>query len=251
MGFLGSSTGKSKGGSPAPPPDPRNTPENAQAYLQANPDVAQNSFFAANPWEHWTRHGQAEGRQWGPQSQALEFGFPDMGGMMEGMAASLAAQQAAFEEQRLAAEEEARRVAEENRRKQGIIDRDALYGRYTSAADTATQYIDTQIARERADARLLGVDYNITDELRQQRIQDYFSTIWSDTQQAQLESYFKEWGDPEGFTGWSLSRGNQAQGQQNEETAAAQAAAQAKPTMSTTGRTPSLIDDDEEEAVLA
>jgi hypothetical protein len=36
-----------------------------QAYLQANPDVARNPYFAQNPQEHYNRHGQAEGRQWG------------------------------------------------------------------------------------------------------------------------------------------------------------------------------------------
>jgi hypothetical protein len=32
------------------------------AYLRDNPDVAQNTFFASNPEEHYYRHGRAEGR---------------------------------------------------------------------------------------------------------------------------------------------------------------------------------------------
>jgi hypothetical protein len=40
-----------------------------QAYLQANPDVAANAFFAQNPQEHYRRYGQTEGRAWGAPAQ--------------------------------------------------------------------------------------------------------------------------------------------------------------------------------------
>ena len=35
----------------------------ARAYLAANPDVAANSYFAQNPYEHYQRYGQGEGRE--------------------------------------------------------------------------------------------------------------------------------------------------------------------------------------------
>jgi len=35
---------------------------NGAAYLAANPDVAADSYFAANPYEHYTQYGQSEGR---------------------------------------------------------------------------------------------------------------------------------------------------------------------------------------------
>jgi hypothetical protein len=34
----------------------------AGAYLASNPDVAANSYFASNPYEHYTSYGQSEGR---------------------------------------------------------------------------------------------------------------------------------------------------------------------------------------------
>jgi len=37
----------------------------AQAYLAANPDVAADSHFAQNPYEHYLQYGQKEGRTWG------------------------------------------------------------------------------------------------------------------------------------------------------------------------------------------
>jgi hypothetical protein len=36
-----------------------------QQYLQDNPDVASDPYFSSRPYEHFQRHGQAEGRVWG------------------------------------------------------------------------------------------------------------------------------------------------------------------------------------------
>lgn len=46
-----------------------------QAYLQANPDVAANSFFANDPIEHYRRYGQAEGRAWGAPAAQQGAGY--------------------------------------------------------------------------------------------------------------------------------------------------------------------------------
>lgn len=40
------------------------------AYLAANPDVAANATFAANPYQHYTEYGQAEGRAYTPTANA-------------------------------------------------------------------------------------------------------------------------------------------------------------------------------------
>ena len=37
----------------------------AQAYLQANPDVAADAWFKTNPLQHYNQYGKAEGRTWG------------------------------------------------------------------------------------------------------------------------------------------------------------------------------------------
>lgn len=35
-----------------------------RAYLEANPDVSRNTYFAENPYEHYIRFGISEGRKW-------------------------------------------------------------------------------------------------------------------------------------------------------------------------------------------
>lgn len=46
-----------------------------QAYLQRNPDVAANPFFAKDPMEHYRRYGQTEGRQWGAPAAQQGTGY--------------------------------------------------------------------------------------------------------------------------------------------------------------------------------
>jgi hypothetical protein len=46
------------------------------AYLRANPDVAKNSYFASDPYAHYTQYGMNEGRQ-GFQTGDLQ---PDQNG---------------------------------------------------------------------------------------------------------------------------------------------------------------------------
>ncbi|WP_363797439.1 hypothetical protein ABU614_19785 [Lysobacter firmicutimachus] len=48
----------------------------ASAYLQANPDVAADSYYGQNPLEHYQRHGRSEGRAWGaPAGTQTSTGF--------------------------------------------------------------------------------------------------------------------------------------------------------------------------------
>ncbi|MEF2156390.1 hypothetical protein V3390_09170 [Luteimonas sp. FXH3W] len=41
-----------------------------RAYLAANPDVAQDAYFAQNPLAHFQQYGQSEGRAWNPSAVA-------------------------------------------------------------------------------------------------------------------------------------------------------------------------------------
>lgn len=48
-----------------------------RAYLEANPDVARNTYFAENPYEHYIRYGISEGRTWqdkNPNAQTMQTG---------------------------------------------------------------------------------------------------------------------------------------------------------------------------------
>lgn len=93
----------------------------------------------------------------------------------------------------------------EQRRQQGIADTQTAYTNYLNAATSATDYINAEITKEQSNAALLGVDYNITDELKQQRIENYFATIWGEGDQTQLETLMGQWGAPGELT---LKRGD-------------------------------------------
>ena len=72
--------------------------------------------------------------------------------------------------------------------------RDAYIGNYFDAANNATSYVTEKIAGEKANAAMMGVDYSMTDELKNERISNYFSTIWSEGNQAEMEGSFGEIG---------------------------------------------------------
>jgi hypothetical protein len=96
----------------------------------------------------------------------------------------------------------------EQERIQGLNQRDELYSSYLTAASSATDYVNNQILQEQANARLLGIDYAIDDELKSQRISDYFASIWGEGEQLQLETLMGRYGNPEGFEGFTLQRGD-------------------------------------------
>jgi len=106
---------------------------------------------------------------------------------------------------------------EEQKRQQGIQDRDQLYSEYLDAVDKATNYVNQQIDQERSNADLLGVKYDLTDDMKNQRISDYFASIWGAGQQQQLEDLFGKWGNPEGFDDWLIVRGDAANVKPQEE----------------------------------
>ena len=124
-----------------------------------------------------------------PPMQFPEFQMPDFGGQQADYQAQLAAQEA------------------ERLKTQGLNDRDALYSDYISAASSATDYINAQVGDERSNAALLGIDYNITDTQKSDRISNYFASIWGEGDQSRLEGLFDKWGNPEGFEEFAISRG--------------------------------------------
>lgn len=90
---------------------------------------------------------------------------------------------------------------------EGIRDRDAGFSSYLEAGNLASDFVDTELAQERSNAALLGIDFNFTQEQRQGRISDKFGQIWSEENQEELDALFTEFGAAEGFTNWSFQRG--------------------------------------------
>ena len=120
----------------------------------------------------------------------------------------------------------------------GENDRDNLYSDYMSAAGSATDFINTQITQERANAALLGIDYDLTDEQKNTRISDYFASIWGEGDQSRLEGLFDKWGNPEGFEKFSIIRGDGSavDGEENK----------SEIINTTTGTRPTLAENEEE-----
>jgi hypothetical protein len=181
---------------------------NEQAYAYGQQGVKWVDFQADIPFGHdqalqsWMAGQQAGGSHAGSHG-GFEFSFggshggADAGGGADAYAEAIAQQTADLAQQ----EEERRRIEGQNRR-------DALYSDYLDAAGSATDYINSQISSELANAQLLGIDYAIDDEQKQTRINDYFGSIWGEGQQGELEALMKEWGNPAGFSGFTVVRGS-------------------------------------------
>lgn len=98
------------------------------------------------------------------------------------------------------------RLREEARVAAGVEDRDFLYSNYLDAATAATDYVGTRVAKERSNAALMGIEYDITAEDQQRQVQDYFTSIWAEENQTNLQDLMTEFGDPEGFERFELER---------------------------------------------
>lgn len=100
------------------------------------------------------------------------------------------------------------RRAAEQARQAGMAETQNAYANYLNAAGSATDYINAEIDNERSNAALMGVDYNIDDATKQARIENYFATVWGEGDQVNLEGLIGQWGAPEGFSGFSIKRGD-------------------------------------------
>lgn len=174
--------------------------------------------------------GYETGRQQQQQQQMLQsfqsaFAMPELPPLPEGPS---------YEEQ----------LAEQQRQR-GIQQRDELFSGYLDAASAAADYVNSEIAQEQANAKLLGIDYEITPDQRTQRINNYFATIWGEGQQTQLQNLMAEYGDPEGFSGWTVTRGDPTM-----YAATADEQAQEKTVGTTKGLKPILLGDEEETGAL-
>jgi hypothetical protein len=143
---------------------------------------------------------QMQQQQMAQQEAMMKSMMEAMAGMMAPMEMPMA-ESASINEDYLANQEEQKRT-------EGISRRDELYADYLDAVDKATNYVNDQIEQEKANADLLGVQYNMDDDTKNQRISDYFASIWGAGQQSELEKLMNDWGNPEGFEDWLITRGD-------------------------------------------
>lgn len=99
------------------------------------------------------------------------------------------------------AEIEAERIAK------GGTDLEAAYKEYMSAAETATNYVNNQINEERSRASLMGIAYAVNDEAKTERINNYFSELYSADEWTSLQDLNTNFGDPESPREFLVQRG--------------------------------------------
>ena len=85
---------------------------------------------------------------------------------------------------------------------QGGLDRDAAFSQYTNAADAAASAVDKRITAQQSQAALSGVEFLMTPELRQERINNEFATSYSSSAYENLVNLYDEFGSPKGEGGY-------------------------------------------------
>ena len=85
--------------------------------------------------------------------------------------------------------------------------RDSMLADRANAESASVDYVNSQIDRERSNASLFGIKYEVSDEQKTARISDYFSGIWEPKNDASLEALFSDIGKPQGFEDFAVKRG--------------------------------------------
>ena len=186
------------------------------AFKSGQPDPSTANIKTNDPFFDYYKYGYSAAQAEARAAQQRQQSEHAMQAMMANMARAQQEQAAQFQQMmrqaeidRAAKEEAARVAAERARREAGIKQRDQLFSERLTNASLATDYITQQLNEEASTARLMGVDFNVTDEQKASRISDYFATLWGEGSERELESLIKEWGSPEGFSGtWDIVRGN-------------------------------------------
>ena len=175
--------GGGKGGGDSSPQFAGEPRANAD-YLSRYPDV---SAYQGDPYGHYIQFGQFEGRTYGVDTEVPSFEMPDFGSV------------GGFDQSAFEAEQE--RLRAEQVRAQDMANLDTLWGSRMDAADRAISDVTGQIDRELSNARLRGLDYAVTDEQRQTRVNNMFAAYWSEGDESKLGGLAGQYGNPEQDSG--------------------------------------------------
>jgi len=162
--------------------------------------------YIAGPGGSFIRPGASGNPTKPANAPAAPVAAPAAPAMPDFMAIFAMQQEAQAQAQR-EAEERAEAKAEENRIKQGGKDLQSAFGGYMDASMEATDYVNNLIGQERSNAALLGINFNITDEQKAQRISDRFATIYGEDAWRQMQNLNDEFGDPENPLEFLIERG--------------------------------------------
>jgi len=167
-------------------------------YLNRYPDVAESGL---NPYYHYQKWGQAEGRTYGSAPMLPEF---DFGAIFEALAGQ---QEAAYgRQEELAAQyaSQQEKALKEAEQMQGLASLDQVFGTKLDAANKAIADVNTQINDEAAHASVKGIDFAVTEEEKQARINNMFADYWSESSEAQFADLYGKWGAGNTAYDWTL-----------------------------------------------
>lgn len=80
-----------------------------------------------------------------------------------------------------------------------VGERNSIISGYQDALGAATELVNSNVSSERANAALMGVEYDLSDESKAARISDQLANVWTDSNQAALDSAISNFGSG-GFT---------------------------------------------------
>lgn len=165
-----------------------------QGYRHGSTNTRPGDDYDPGQWGDYFNQGYAAGQREWNSNQMMEQLRETISGF--GSSTPHVPSGPSFEEQMAIMEE-----------KEGIFQRDSLYREYIDSVSLATDYVNSQIDNEISNANLMGIEYRMTDEIKQSRLENYFASIWGEGADMELKSLVGKWGEPTGFEGYVLTRG--------------------------------------------
>lgn len=136
-------------------------------------------------------------------SAGFNAAFEMFGGMMEAM--SRQREEAALKQAQL---DEQYRLEQE--RALGLAELDKLFSTKLDAANRASTEVETQIQDEMSHASVRGLDYAITPEEKQERINNLFGDYWAESQELAIQDYTSRYGSDKHVWKLPIVRGEKA-----------------------------------------
>lgn len=130
---------------------------------------------------------------------------------------------------------------------EAVTSRNSLYQSYLDAGSRATEVVNDILASQAANAAILGIDFDISDEEKMQMINDEFANFWDTERQSEIERLFDTYGTPEGFEEFTFVLGNPENTEEEEVTDNEDAQANRRKGPGAVG----LLEDEEETAVIS
>lgn len=180
-----------------------------QAYKDGQADPSTSKVRTNDPNYDYFVYGYNSAKSAQQQQSAQAGASRQMAQMIAALIASQRASESQFSNALSKQTADTKAAQELAIKNAALARRDELFSERLTNASLATDYVTSQLKEEASTANLLGVDFNVTDEQKAGRINDYFATLWGEGSQKELDTLIKNYGGPDGFDGnWGVTRGN-------------------------------------------